>query len=319
MIRFLVAMGCCAVVVAAQPTVQDLDREFKAFANAPSMEKFVAVGEAVRDLLTVEQVRREDETGKPNRPPHPVFEEAKKRLASGIAVQHPVSSRPAWSEGELVDALKKAVRRAQLPTVRSSFFGDQEPFVVPLRPFTLADQFVSLADALSAFHRTEFRVKVLGPPRRGTHGIYGVYDVGTVSITFAQPVRIHGLAANGAATGADITSLRADFATNCGEKGLNTINVKGIDSGWRGAILAWIGKAPSGTANVSTRQINGANQYEKLVIDTIDIDRDDVPDFSVWSGMEEAVVSTDTFWKAVFGNVGGKWLLLGFAQDADCT
>ena len=33
----------------------------------------------------------------------------------------------------------------------------------------------------------------------------------------------------------------------------------------------------------------------------VDIDRDGVPDFSVWSGMAEAVASTDTFWKAVFG------------------
>ena len=99
----------------------------------------------------------------------------------------------------------------------------------------------------------------------------------------------------------------------------NTINAKGINAGWRGAILAWVGKAPSGVATMSMRQINGSTQYEKLVIDTIDVDRDGVPDFSVWSGMEEAVASTDTFWKAVFVNVGGKWLLLGFGQEADCT
>jgi hypothetical protein len=311
-------LGCCALA-AAQPTVQDFDREYKAFANAPSLERFVAVGKAARALMTPEQARREDETGKPHRPLHKRFEEAKQRLAAGIGVKDPVRSRPWWSDDELVDPLKKAMTRAQLPTVRQSFFGNPEPFVVPLRPFTLADQFVSLVDALSAFNRTAFRVKVLGPAKPGTHGIYGVYDVGQIGITFAQPVRIHGLAASGAATGADITSLRADFTTNCGEKGLNTISVTGIDSGWRGAVVAWLGKAPPGTANMSTRQISGADQYEKLVIDTIDIDRDGVSDFSVWSGIAEAVASIDTFWKAVFGNVNGQWVLLAFAQEADCT
>ena len=313
-------MGCCLLAAALSP-VQDLDASLKDFHNAPSLEKFVALGELVAlATMTPERGRLEDETGKPQRPPVPKFEDVKKRLAAGIQVEAPGSSGQSWSADNLPHALRTAIKRAQLPSVRRSFFGDEEPFiVVPLRPFTLADQFVSLADALSAFNRTALRVKVLGPAQPGTHGIYGVYDVGSIAISFAQPARIHGLAANGSATGADITSLRADFTTNCGEPGLNTINAKGINAGWRGAILAWVGKAPSGVATMSMRQINGSTQYEKLVIDTIDVDRDGVPDFSVWSGMEEAVASTDTFWKAVFVNVGGKWLLLGFGQEADCT
>ena len=278
------------------------------------------MGEIIESLMTREQGIREEETGKPQRPPNPAFEAVKRRLAAGVVVKRPPSSRPPRRvNDELPSPLAKAVKRAQLPSVRPSFFGDQEPFVVPLRPFTLADQFIEFADALSAFHGVRLHMKVLGPSRMGTHGVYGIWDVGTIGVTYAKPVRVHGLAASGAATGADIASLRADFATNCGEPGLNTIGVKGINAGWRGAILAWIGKAPEGVADIGTRQINGATQYEKLVIDTIDVDRDGVPDFSVWSGLEEAVASTDTFWKAVFVNLGGKWELLAFAQEADCT
>src|SRR4029453_7378138 len=138
------------------------------------------------------------------------------------------------------DPLAKALKRAQLPDVRPSFFGGNEPFVIPLRPFTLANQFIEMADALSAAHRTPLRMRVLGPPKMGPHGMKGIYDVGIIGITFATPVRIHGLTAAGAPTGADIASMRADFTTNCGEPGLNTINVKSINAGWRGAILAWI-------------------------------------------------------------------------------
>ena len=315
----LALVGCCALA-AAQPSPQDVDLEAKYFWAAPSLQRFVNFGEVVERTVTPEQGRLEEETGKPQRPPQKHFEAIKKRLADGIVVSEPVSSRPGpWTPEAFPDPIEKALKRAQLPDVRPSFLGDSEPFVIPLRPFTLADQFIEMADALSAAHRTPLRMTVLGPSRMGTHGMYGVYDVGLIGITFAKPVRIQGLTAAGAPTGADIASMRADFTTNCGEPGLDTINVKSINAGWRGAILAWIGKPPVGTARIGTRQINGKDQYEKLVIEMIDIDRDGVLDFWVFSGLEAAVASTDTFWKAVYGNVGGKWVLLAFAQEADCT
>lgn len=279
----------------------------------------ISLGDQISGALMAGELgRREEETGKPVRPAYAPFEAVKKRLAQGIVVGSPVSSRTAYADC-CPDALKKNLKRAQLPSIRPSFFGSDEPFVVPLRPFTLAHQFVEFADALSAFHRVPLRMKVLGPATMGTHGVLGVWDIGSIGITFDTPVRVNGLASNGAATGADITAFRADFTTRCGEPGLNTISAKGINAGWRGAILAWIGKPPEGTASIGTRQINGATKYEKLVIDTIDIDRDGIPDFSVWSGLEEAVASTDTFWKAVYVNVAGKWEFLAFAQEADCT
>ena len=268
--------------------------------------------------MTEAQGRQEEESGKPNRPPNKEFEAVKKHLADGIVVRRPVSSKPSWVPGTGPTVLSNALKRAQLPSVRPSFLAADEPFVVPLRPFTLADQFVELADALSAFHQTALRMRVLGPAKMGTHGVLGVWDVGSIGITFARPVRLQALTIDGAPTGADVVSMRADFTTNCGERGLS-VNAKGINARWRDAAIAWIGRTPTGTATVGTRQVNGKDQYEKLVIDTIDVDRDGTPDFSVWSGMEAAVASTDTFWKAIFGNVNGAWVLLAFAQEADCT
>ena len=314
----LILLGCCALA-AARPSPQDLDAEAKYFWASPSLQRFVNFGE-ILEGLTPEQGSVADETGKLQRPPQKHFEAIKKRLADGIVVSEPVSSQPGpYTPEGFPDPLAKALKRAQLPGVRPSFLGGNEPFVIPLRPFTLADQFIEMADALSAAHRAPLRMSVLGPPRMGPHGVKGFYDVGIIGITFAKPVRIQGLTAAGAPTGADIASMRADFTTNCGEPGLNTIDVKSINPGWRGAILAWIGKPPVGIATIGTRQITGKDQYEKLVIDTIDVDRDGVLDFWVFSGLEAAVASTDSFWKAVYGNVGGKWVLLAFAQQADCT
>ena len=307
-------LGCCAAVVAAQAQPS----EFKLFWEAPSLQAFMSLGDSLDLAMGPDGMRVEEETRTLHRKVLPPFEAVKKRLAEGIVVHGPVSSRTLYVDG-LPDPLKKNITRAQLPSIRPSFFGSDEPYVVPLRPFTLAHQFVEFADALSAVHKVPVRMKVLGPAKMGPHGVLGVWDVGTVGISFDTPVRVHGVAANGAATGADITSFRADFTTLCGQPGLNTINARGINPGWRGAILAWIGTSPEGTAHIATQQINGATQYDKLVIDTIDVDRDGVPDFSVWSGIEEAVASTDTFWKGVFVNMAGKWELLAFAQEADCT
>lgn len=299
----LILLGCCALV-AAQPSLQDLDVEAKYFWAAPSLHRFVNFGERVAATV-----------------PEKHLEAIKKRLAEGIVVRGPLSYKPEWAPGTEPSPLSNAVTRVPLPSVRPSFLGEDEPFVVPLRPFTLADQFVEMADALSAAHRTALRVRVLGPPKMGPHGMNGFYDVGIIGITFAKPVRIQGLTADGAPTGADIASMRADFTTLCGERRL-AVDAKGINAGWRNAVLAWIGKPPAGTAKIETRQINGKDQYEKLVIDTVDVDRDGVLDFWVYSGLEAAVASTptfDLFWEAVFGNVAGKWVLLAFAQEADCT
>jgi hypothetical protein len=290
----------------------------QAFWASPSLEAFVSLADYVPAHLSPEQLQRVEQTGELVRPAYAPFEAVKKRLAAGIVVRGPVSSRTVWASG-LPDPLQTNIKRAQLPSIRASFFGSDEPFVVPLRPFTLAEQFVSFVDALSAFHKVELRMKVLGPAKMGPHGELGVYDVGSIGITFAQPVRVNGIASNGAPTGADITSLRADFTTRCGEPGLNTINSKGINAGWRGAIVAWVGKAPEGIASMGTRQINGKDAYEKLVIDSVDIDRDGVPDLSIWSGLEPELASRETFWEAVFANIGGKWVLIAFAQQADCT
>lgn len=306
-------LGCGAAAAS-----QDSSSPLKVFLAAPSVQSFLTVGDMVESAMTEAQGRQEEESGKPNRPPNKEFEAVKKHLADGIVVRGPVSSKPSWVPGTEPAPLSKALKRVQLPSVQPSFLAGDEPFVVPLRPFTLADQFVELADALSAYHRTALRMRVLAPAKMGRDGVVGVWDVGSVGITFARPARLQALTIDGAPTGADVVSMRADFTTHCGERGLS-VNAKGINARWRDAAIAWIGRAPTGTASVGTRQINGKDQYEKLVIDTMDVDRDGIQDFSVWSGMEEAVASTDTFWKAIFGNVKGAWVWLAFAQEADCT
>ena len=241
----------------------------------------------------------------------------KKQLADGIVVSGQVSSKPQWVPGTEPDPLAKAVKRVQLPGVRPSFLGEanlSSCLFVPSRSRTNSWRW------RMRFRRSRgLRMRVLGPAKMGPDGMNrrlgrrnhrdnvreARQDPRALRSMAQQPALIWPRCA--------LTSQR----TAESEAWLSTRRAS--MPRWRNAAIAWIGKPPAGTARIGTRQVNGKDQDEKLVIDTIDVDRDGIPDFSVWSGIEAAVASTETFWKAVFGNVAGRWVLLAFAQEADCT
>ena len=70
---------------------------------------------------------------------------------------------------------------------------------------------------------------------------------------------------------------------------------------------------------MTRRTLGGRGQYQKRLVETVDLDGDGVADFSLWSGLDQAVASTDTFWKAVYANLGGTWRLVVYRQEEDCT
>ena len=61
-------------------------------------------------------------------------------------------------------------------------------------------------------------------------------------------------------------------------------------------------------------------KHDSVKQETVDLDGDDVPDFLVLTGLSPATVEPgDIIWKAVFANVGGKWVRAALAQGLDCT
>jgi SH3 domain-containing protein len=317
-------LGASALTIAAidealkKPGLSDLealDWLSKRFWVAPSLQGLVDVG--VRMLRL---------SGRVERPRSREFEDMRRRLDQGIVGTMPriVGTIPRPGDG-VRDVLVAAMKRASLPAVQASFFGAADQlYPIALRPFTVrgsVDFVPSVVDALSAFHQVPFRTRRWQRAYVADYGLRGTWDVGGVEITFDRDVTIRGVADSGAPTGFALSSLVTPLGEHaCTSEDSANIRGQALNTAWRSAIVAWIGKAPPpAAAAVNVRQIGGKDKYDKLVIEAVDLDNDGSADFSLWAGLQRAEISTDTFWKAVFVNIGGKWSLLAFNQQADCT
>jgi hypothetical protein len=299
---------------------ETLDWSLRAFWIAPSLWNFATLGEPMEQALLAGSGReREMVEGKVLRRPNPEFEAIKERLARGVIAPRQLRS---WSTIEHLEPLATAMKREPLSAVRRSYFaGNDMTLGLALRPFKVEDAVVApLTDALSAEHGVPFQVRVLSAAYMAHFGVVGVWDVAGVGITFDRPVVLHGVTARGTPTGLNIRSFNATLGyAGCTEGGML---VKGtpVNSRWSSAIVAWVGKAPpSARITVTSSAAGGPGPYDKLVIETIDLDNDAVPDFSIWAGIAPPVVGYETYWKAVFANLNGEWVLVAFRQEPDCT
>jgi hypothetical protein len=296
-----------------------LDWESRGFWVSPSLVRFVAVGYRMeKALLTPAMHHAEQMTERSARPANAEFDAMKRRLEKGIVASGRPPARYIPEE-----PLTSAMKRAALPQIRPSFFRADEPrLAIALRPFTLGDEGrigPGLTDILSAAHGVSFRARIARPVRFAYFGAFGVWDISEVRVTFDKEVTINGIAASGTPVSVRFSSLLTPVGNDSCSGSSFDIEPSKPGPGWRSAIVAWVGKAAPGKAAVVSRRVGGNGKYDKLVIETVDLDGDGVPDFSLWAGLEPPGIETETFWKAVFGNVGGKWELLAFSQEADCT
>ena len=312
------------VVVSQEPSRdtqlrQTLAAEARAFWASPSISGFLAYGDTLTALLATDELRgREDAAGKPLRDPQPEYDAMKLRLTDAVIPRLRPVTPP--GPGYLPEPLTKAMARVSLPAARQSFFRtDDLAYVIPLLPFTLDDQGAGMVDALSAFHRVSLRAQVLEGARTGQNSVIGAWDVGVLGVTFEEAVSVSAVTADGAITGATVSAVQVHADSSCSASGLS-VTPTGINAQWRAAIVGWIGKPSFSTKGVAaSRVLTGPGQYDKLVIDDIDLDGDRIADFFVVSGTEPPEISDETFWRAVYANVGGRWILAAFSQQADCT
>ena len=305
-----------------------LDWQSRGFWIAPSVVRLQSVGADMTDALLPGTVRdQESMTGTPNRQPNAEFEAMKARLAAGVVpdARDYVPRSIDRSEGYYWEPLQSAVKRTRRPTITTSLFRADEPlFVVALRPFGLDEQgevAIGLADALSAVHRVPFRVRMLEPVGYYHGGPIGVWDISSVGMRFDKPVTLHAVTARGGTTGLEVSSMRGPIGNQpCGGSALSVAG-KRVNSQWAAAILAWAGKSWASAPTVTTTQIGGKTKYERLTVESVDLNGDKVGDFLAWTGFAPAVVEEGGAipWKAVFANVEGTWVLVALAQGSDCT
>jgi hypothetical protein len=298
---------------------EQLDWLLRAFWVSPSLRRFSDAGERIEEALLTSEQRYAEST---SRPRHAEFDAMKQRLRDGVRAEGRADVPVLMEEQDhLVD---KARSRAPLPAVRPSFLSEGDiAFTHPMRPFTLEaeeESGVALIDALSAFHGVGFRARSFGPTGSAHIGILGLWDVGSIGVAFDAPVRLNGTTARGARTALGITSIELPLGNQLCTGTAMSVRGRDAYTSWRNAIVVWVGKDPlPAPAAVAVEEFSGKTRFEKLTVQQIDLDRDGVPDFRIYAGVEPPQASTETYWKAVFANLNGAWRLVGFSQERDCT
>ena len=322
---------------------QRLDWESRAFWVEPSLRRWTVVGNAMADVLLSPETRAKEISGqKPLRFKTPEFEAMKQRLAQGIVAPPPaelVTNASVWQSAHIGAALK----RLPLPVAKPSYFGTNGVYALNGPPFSLEGagaSAIEFVDTLSGSHKIPFRMRVDQPASYAEshppspHGpfvlvataldiIVGVWDVGSVTITFDKPARLNGITRYAQPTGAEVKALVFGFGdhSSC-MRGTMEVKLRPLNkvAPWADTLLVWVGKpALAGKATVQRRKWRGSDEYDKFTVDDIDLDGDRVADFSVWNGRYRPVVSAEGLWQAVFANVAGQWRLLAYDADDDCT
>ncbi len=336
-----------------------LDWHARGFWIAPSITRWIGVGMALEAVHLDDETRsRELNEEKPRRFKVPEFDAMKQRLAAGIAVKPGTlppspglaSNAPGMSQYPYLQAAQK---RVPMAAIKPSFFkAGETPVIVPEEKFGLGNspRMAALIDMLSASNDAPIKAVVSGSasfasnhggsqwagnngwriiPVAGAMGvIIGVWDTGGMRVTFDQDARLHGVSARGEPTARNVKAFDLGFGYDSGcSYSPTSVVMKSVPvAGYAppsSALVSWAGKpmpgGPSARAQIKSRQVNGASEYDQLVAHEIDLDRDGVADFLVWQGRYPPQVSAEGIWTAVFANVGGQWRLLAYNEDADCT
>lgn len=311
-----------ALVAPGITPARRLDWVSRAFWISPSLIRLIEAGAALETaLLGRTTLEREYNTGRSGRYPHPEFEAMKARLSSVQVTA--VAPRPASESDEAFFGFGEMSKRVELPAARPSFFRADEPLaLVPLRPLGISDAVDDaprLADALSAAERIPFRASRWSPDYSTHVGQIGTWDVSLVDVRFDRPATVHAVTATGRPTGYAVSALAMSIGARLCTAASVAVRGRPRDAGWRSAIVGWAGRPPPGAADVTSRVVEGATRWDRVVVHTIDLDQDGQPDVVRWSGVREPVVEHAARWAAVFANIGGTWTLAAYSEEPDCT
>jgi hypothetical protein len=332
-----------------------LDWSSRSFWVAPGLLRITQVGRALEAThITREIADREISGGKALRFKVPEFEAMKQRLASGVLVApealEPVPMQPVAAQGDPSTAVAAAAHVHMPPIQTSLFSADQVPVLDTAIRYNeeTSHRALLLVEALSARNAAPFQAVVTQPavyalgPGAGqlaqsgprfirTAGpldvIIGVWDVGTMEVTFGKDAFLHGVTVRGEPTRQKVLGLEVGLGHEYGCGGSarvlpRDVAVPGFASA-KAALVQWVGTPmPGGAAaraRVKSRKFSGAEAADLVVTQEIDLNNDGIADFFVMQGRWVPQISADGVWSAVFGNIAGQWQLLSYDKDEDCT
>lgn len=186
--------------------------EAKAFWIAPSFNRFAEYGKSLNySELNAEQQETQQKQRRAVRFTIPQFNAMKNILAQGIhpniatemqrvkaadfakVLASPRETRlPYWLDANNIDFFQSLFQSKVLPNTKPSFF-TQADDIVMLQESTV--------DMLSAMLKTASSGKLKGKPKyvSGHHdeGIEGIWDIGYILVTYAEPVTLYAISRNG--------------------------------------------------------------------------------------------------------------------------
>lgn len=310
-------------------------------------------------LLSTEERNKQYEEQKPKRFTVPEFEAMKKKLSEGVVVASSTiglhTKMDITRMAEYLPSLKSANERIKLPKIQPSFFKGMSPLVLTSVSYGGLGQdtlgAMALIDTLSAYNKIAYKATGSGqasyalniqapmfseansvwrmvPVSGAMEVIVGIWDVSELKVIFDREPVLNGITQQGKTVAQYIKGIdiSVGYDSSCSYSSsqikISKSDVPGYSSS-ANVWLSWAGKpipgGETGKANIKTRQYKGDTPVDLVVASEVDLDGDGVPDFLIWKGRYQPQVSAEGLWETVFANVDGKWVLLRFEQDADCT
>jgi len=318
---------------------------------APSVQRFIGAGSSLNSsALSAEQEEREKRTQTPVRFPIPEFEAMKARLSRGVvpvaeqelarvslATFNPFEGIPEWRASTAqIESLQTFDPHRHLPTVKPSLFKRQGDALI------WPDASV---DAIAAMLQEPNAITYAGQPQwvNGHHdeGVTSIWDIGWVEVQYAKPVSLHSVSHTGLVgarilRSTDVRPFSPDDGCNEGYPALpegelvpdypqlkdqplisfvlpKTLPLKKIDVLTRKAHVV-------AHASPSTYSGSETTQSLTILVHTLDLDRDGIPDFAIfeWNtpGYDSGYMSSQRY---QFINVAGEWWYAGHESYGECS
>lgn len=339
----------CKALGERQLTIKDTHEATALFWVEPSVQHFVNAGQDLNYRALSEKQREQERTEqKPIRFTLPQFEAMKQLLTLGVIPDvkgglarrevrsfHDLRGDAPANNGDVIEYVKSLQPDKNLPSITPSLFKHHSDALLYLeaRPDTVAA-------LLKRANKVSFAGKAEWVNGHQDQGIASIWDIGRVDIQYGAPVVLHSISRFGLVgarrlESATVKPYSPDEGCQDGYPELPSgIDLPDYPHLKEHPLIAFVLAAPLSLKKVDvltykartfahTDPYSGPKHIEEriILIHTIDITGDDIPDFATIEvggpSMMEGNFTIARYYH--FINVAGGWWFAGFDDYAECT